>query len=47
MPLVFTHARGLTDQQAGTYNVTIGYCAFPFYCCEKCTYLSYTLDIKN
>ncbi|EGD83480.1 hypothetical protein PTSG_04088 [Salpingoeca rosetta] len=36
-----------TYQAPGTYTVTVGYCAVPHYCCESCTTLSKTIDVKN
>ena len=36
-----------TYQGPGTYTVTVGYCAVPHYCCESCTTLSKTIDVKN
>lgn len=36
-----------TYQSPGTYNVTVGYCAHLFYCCDGCTYKSTIIDVNS
>lgn len=36
----------ILDQAKGTYTVVASYCAVPHYCCESCSSISKTLEIK-
>jgi len=34
------------DVKTGSYNVTISFCSYPFYCCERCSSLSKVIDVS-